>query len=166
LQEQQLYPGSNVTSSNNGLIQFGTSSHSNSVLQDEVVSGPSSDQVIAQWPPSGVPPWNAQHQFTIGADPGWRANTFDSLQTVADAGLPRLIPLNDGTSPGNGANGSYTIVAFAPVRVTYSNKGGKSGGYALVQTAVFNSPLLIPSSTALPNSSQGQGGIPVVRLTR
>jgi hypothetical protein len=162
LQEQQLYPGSNSTSSNNGLIQFGTGSRSNRVLQDEVLNGPTYAQMIAQWPPNGVPPWNAQHEFTIGSDPGWRANTFDTLASVAASGEPRLIPINDGTSPGNGT-GSYTIVAFAPVRVVMSNKGGSSGGYAMVQPAVINDPTVVPSNTLAP---PGEGGVPVARLTR
>ena len=164
LQEQQLYPGSNVSSSNNGLIQFGTGSHSNAVLKDQILNGPTYDQMIAQWPPSGAPPWNAQHQFTISADPGWRATTFDDLSSVEDGGNVRLIPLNDGTNPGNGGNGNYTIVALAPVRVTYSNKGGKNGGYALVQSAVIIDPTVVPSTTTLAGS--GQGGVPVARLTR
>lgn len=164
LQEQQLYPGSNVTSSNNGLIQFGTGSRSNAVLRGQVVSGPTYSQMIAQWPPNGAPPWDANHQFTIGADPGWRATTFTDLSTVAASGRARIIPINDGTTPGNGANGSYTIVALAPVRVVYSQKGGKSGGYALVQPAVINDPTVIPSTTQLATS--GQGGVPVVRLSR
>jgi hypothetical protein len=162
LQEQQLYPGSSVSSSNNGLIQFGTSSHSNAVLRDEILNGPTYDQMIAQWPPNGSPPWNASNQFTIGADPGWRATNFDALATAA--GQARLIPINDGTSPGNGANGSYTIVAFAAVRVVYSQKGGNGSGYALVQPAVIVDPTVLPSTTTLAGS--GQGGVPVVRLTR
>lgn len=165
LDEQQLYPGSNVSSSNNGLIQFGTGSHSNAVLKSQITDGPTSDQMIAQWPPNGAPPWNAQRTFTIGADPGWRATTFDGLATVAASGSVRLIPINDGTNPGNGGNGTYTIVAFAPVRVTYSNKGGKSSGYATVQSAVLaNDPTVIPSTTTL--AGAGQGGVPVVRLSR
>lgn len=163
LQEQQLYPGSNTTSSNNGLIQFGTGSLSNAIVKDQIAYGPTYDQMIAQWPPNGVPPWNAQHQFAIGADPGWRATTFDALQTSVDSAAVRLIPINDGTSPGNGANGTYTIIAFAPVRVVYSQKGGKSGGYAQVQPAVINDPTVVASPTL---SGAGQGGIPVVRLTR
>lgn len=164
LQEQQLYPGSNVTSSNNGLIQFGTGSHSNAVLKDQILNGPTYDQMVAQWPPNGVPPWNAAHTFTIGADPGWRATTFDDLATVDTAGSVRLIPINDGTNPGSGGNGNYTIVALAPVRVTYSNKGGKSNGYATVQPAVIVDPTVVPSATTLAGS--GQGGVPVTRLTR
>jgi Flp pilus assembly protein TadG len=163
LYEQQLYPGSNVTSSNNGLIQFGTGSRSNSILQDQIVNGPTYDQMMAQWPPSGSPPWNAQNQFTIGADPGWRANSFTDLQTVADSGDVRLIPINNGVSPGNGANGTYTIVALAPIRVMYSNKGGKSGGYAMVQPAVINDPTVVPSTTL---AGSGQGGVAVYRLSR
>ena len=163
LGEQQLYPGSNVSSSNNGLIQFGTSSHSNSVLSDEIVNGPTYDQMIAQWPPNGTPPWNAQHEFTIGADPGWRASDFDALNSVVASGQVRLIPINDGTPPGNGANGQYTIVALEPVRVVYSNKGGKSSGYALVQPAVINDPSVVPGGTLAP---PGQGGVAVFRLTR
>ncbi|GAC1475917.1 MAG: hypothetical protein NVSMB9_29350 [Isosphaeraceae bacterium] len=164
LQEQQLYPGSNVTSSNNGLIQFGTGSRSNAVLRDQVVNGPTYDQMIAQWPPSGSPPWNAQHRFSIGADPGWRATTFSDLGTVSASAAVRLIPINDGTSPGNGANGSYTIVAFAPIRLVFSQKGGNGSGYAQVQPAVINDPTVIASTTTL--SGSGQGGVPVVRLSR
>jgi len=164
LDEQQLYPGGNVSSSNNGLIQFGTGSHSNAVLKAQITSGPTYDQVIAQWPPSGSPPWNASHTFTINADPGWRATTFDDLATVAASGNVRLIPINDGTNPGNGGNGSYTIVAFAPVRITYANKGGKGGGYALVEAAVIQDPTVVPSTTTL--AGAGQGGVPVVRLSR
>jgi Flp pilus assembly protein TadG len=163
LQEQQLYPGSNVTSSNNGLIQFGTGSRSNSVLQDQIVNGPTSSQMTTQWPPSGAPPWNAQNQFTIGADPGWRANSFTDLQTVADSGAVRLIPINDGVSPGNGANGTYTIVMLAPIRVMFSDKGGKPNGYALVQPAVINDPTVIASTTL---AGSGQGGVAVYRLSR
>jgi Flp pilus assembly protein TadG len=164
LQEQQLYPGSNVTSSNNGLLQFGTSSHSNRVLSDELSNGPTYDQMIAQWPPSGSPPWNDQHTFTINADPGWRAEDFDAL---ADSiGKVRLIPINDGTSPGSGANGFYTIVKLAPVRILTSNKGGKNSGSAMVQPAVLNDGTLIPDTTPLPPSSFSQGGIPITRLTR
>jgi Flp pilus assembly protein TadG len=164
LQEQQLYPGSNVTSSNNGLLQFGTSSHSNNVLSDELANGPSYDQMIAQWPPSGAPPWNAQHTFTINADPGWRSEDFDALDQ--SIGKVRLIPINDGTSPGNGANGFYTIVKLAPVRILTSDKGGKNNGSAMVQPAVLNDPTLVPDTTPLPPSSFGQGGIPISRLTR
>jgi len=164
LQEQQLYPGSNVSSSNNGLIQFGTGSRSNAVLRSQVVNGPTYNEMIAQWPPSGAPPWGANHQFTIGADPGWRATTFSDLATVAASGRARIIPINDGTPPGNGANGTYTIVALAPVRVVFSQKGGKSSGYALVQPAVINDPTVIPSTTKVVTS--GQGGVPVVRLSR
>jgi Flp pilus assembly protein TadG len=163
LQEQQLYPGSNVTSSNNGLVQFGTGSRSNSILQDQIVNGPTYSQMTAQWPPSGTPPWNAQNQFTIGADPGWRANSFDDLQTVANSGDVRLIPINNGVSPGNGANGTYTIVMLAPVRVMYSNKGGKPNGYALVQPAVINDPTVTASTTL---AGSGQGGVAVYRLSR
>jgi Flp pilus assembly protein TadG len=164
LQEQQLYPGSNTTSSNNGLIQFGTGSRSNSVLQDEIVNGPTSSEMIAQWPPNGSPPWNAQHQFTIGADPGWRTPTFDDLQTVANSGAVRLIPINDGTTPGNGANGTYNIVMLAPIRVVYANSGGKNSGYALVQPAVSSgNPTVVPSNTL---AGAGQGGVAVYRLSR
>jgi hypothetical protein len=164
LQEQQLYPGSNATSSNNGLIQFGTNSRSNAVLRDQVVNGPTYDQMVAQWPPNGKPPWDANHRFSIGADPGWRATTFADLATVAASGRARLIPINDGTSPGNGANGTYTIVALAPIRVVYADKGGKSSGYALVQPAVIVDPTVISSATKL--AATGQGGVPVVRLSR
>jgi Flp pilus assembly protein TadG len=164
LYEQQLYPGSNTSSSNSGLIQFGTSSHSNSVLSDEISNGPTSSQVLLQWPPSGSPPWDANHQFTINGDPGWRASNFDAL---ADAiGQVRLIPINDGTPPGNGANATYTIVKLAPVRIMASDKGGKSNGSALVQPAVLNDPTLVPGTTPLAPSDYGQGGIPVSRLTR
>ena len=162
--EQQLYPGSNVSSSNNGLIQFGTNSRSNAVLRGQVVNGTTYDQMVAEWPPSGSPPWNANRQFTIDADPGWRATTFTDLSTVAASGLPRLIPINDGTPPGNGANGGYTIVALAPVRVVYAQSGGKSSGYAMVQPAVITDPTVVASQTTL--SITGQGGVPVVRLTR
>jgi hypothetical protein len=164
LQEQQLYPGSNVTSSNNGLIEFGTGSRSNAVLSAQIVNGPTYDQMIAQWPPNGSPPWNANHQFNIGADPGWRATNFTDLATAAATGDPRLIPINDGTSPGNGANGTYTIVALAPVRIMYSLKGGDGTGYALVQPAVMVDPTVVASSTALATGTQG--GVPVVRLSR
>lgn len=164
LQEQQLYPGSNVTSSNNGLIQFGTGSHSNAVLKDQILNGATYSQMIAQWPPNGASPWNAQHTFTIGADPGWQATTFSDLATVEASGSVRLIPINDGTNPGNGGNGNYTIVAFAPVRITYSQSGGKSSGYALVQPAVINDPTVVASTTTLAGS--GQGGVPVTRLSR
>ena len=164
LQEQQLYPGSNTSSSNNGLIQFGTGSRSNSILQDEIVNGPTSSEMTAQWPPNGSPPWNAQHQFTIGADPGWRTPTFNDLQTVANSGAVRLIPINDGTPPGNGANGTYNIVMLAPIRVMYANSGGKNAGYALVQPAVSaNDPTVVPSNTL---AGAGQGGVAVFRLSR
>jgi Flp pilus assembly protein TadG len=163
LQEQQLYPGSNTSSSNNGLIQFGTGSRSNSILQDQIVNGPTSDQMIAQWPPNGSPPWNSSNQFSIGADPGWRANSFDDLQTVANSGDVRLIPINDGTPPGNGANGTYNIVKLAPVRVMYSSKGGSTNGYALVQPAVINDPSVVASTTL---AGSGQGGVAVYRLSR
>ncbi len=162
LPEQQLYPGSNGTSSNDGLLQFGTSSQSNSVLNDEITNEPSSSELIQQWGPSGSPPWNAQGTFTIGADPGWRAANFDAL--AQSVGLVRAILINDGTSPGNGANGTYTIVMLAPVRVMASVRGGKGSGQALVQAAVIgNDPTLIPSPGLSP---PGAGGIPVVRLTR
>lgn len=164
LYEQQLYPGSNTSSSNNGLIQFGTSSHSNSVLSDEIANGPTSAQVLLQWPPNGAPPWNANHEFTINADPGWRASDFDALAQAI--GQVRLIPINDGTPPGNGANGTYTIVKLAPVRIMTSDKGGKSNGSAMVQPAVLNDPTLVPGTTPLAPSDYGQGGIPVSRLTR
>jgi Flp pilus assembly protein TadG len=160
LQEQQLYPGSNGTSSNNGLLQFGTSSHSNSVLSDEIVNGPDSSQVLAQWPPNGSPPWDSTHSFMIGADPGWRATNFDSLAQAI--GQVRVIPINDGTSPGNGANGAYRIVMLAPVRIMSSIKGGNGKGSAMVQPAVLNAPTIIPSKTIL--STGSQGGVPVVRL--
>jgi Flp pilus assembly protein TadG len=162
LQEQQLYPGSNVTSSNNGLIQFGTGSRSNSVLQDQIVNGPTYAQTVAQWPPSGSPTWSPSGTFTIGSDPGWRADSFDDLQTLATSGDVRLIPINDGTSPGNGT-GTYTIVALAPVRVVYSDKGGKSSGYALVQPAVLSDPTVVASTTV---ATSGQAGVPVPTLTR
>jgi Flp pilus assembly protein TadG len=164
LQEQQLYPGSNGTSSNNGLLQFGTGGHSDSVVSDEIINGPTYSEMIEQWPPSGSPPWNAQHEFTIGADPGWRATNFTDLASAT--GQVRLIPINDGTSPGNGANGIYTIVALAPVRIMASTMGGKNTGTAMVQPAVLNDPSLIPGTTPLPPSSFGQGGVPVTRLTR
>jgi hypothetical protein len=77
-------------------------------------------------------------------------------------GQVRLIPINDGTSPGNGANASYTIVALAPVRIMSSDKGGKNNGYAMVQAAVMNDPSVVPSSTL---AGPGQGGVPVSRLT-
>lgn len=165
LAEQQLYPGSNVTSSNNGLLQFGTGSHSNSILSDQIANGPTSSQLKAEWPPNGAPPWNSSHRLTIGADPGWRAANFDDLSTVVTAGQPRLILLNDGTSPGNGAKGSYTIVAIAPVRVVYVDKGGKSSGYALVQPSLISDPSLIAGTTPIAPGT-GVGGIPVLRLTR
>jgi hypothetical protein len=164
LQEQQLYPGSNVSSSNNGLIQFGTGGHSNSVLQDEIVNGPTYSEMTSQWPPNGSPPWNAQHTFTIGADPGWRADSFTDLETAALSGSVRLIPINDGTAPGNGANGTYTITMLAPVRVVYASKGGSNGGYALVQPAVINDPTVVPSTTLV--TTPGQGGVAVYRLSR
>src|SRR5262249_9411348 len=100
----------------------------------------------------------------IGADPGWRAANFTDLATAAATGDPRLIPINDGTSPGNGANGTYTIVALAPVRIMYSLKGGSGTGYALVQPAVIGGPAVVPSSTPLATGTQG--GVPVVRLSR
>ncbi len=165
LQEQQLYPGSNVTSSNNGLLQFGTSSHSNSVLSDEIENGPDYTQMTTQWPPNGSPPWNAQNEFTMGADPGWRASDFDALAQAI--GQVRLIPINDGTSPGNGANGTYTIVALAPMRIMSSNKGGKSGGSAMVQAGVLTNPTgMILGTSPLSPSNFSQGGVPVARLTR
>jgi hypothetical protein len=161
LQEQQLYPGSNVTSSNNGLLQFGVGSHSDSILQSQILNGPTYDQVTAQWPPNGSPNWSPQHTVVIGADPGWRASNFDDLASIV--GQVRLIPINDGTSPGNGANGQYTIVMLAPVRIMSSVKGGKNNGYAMVQTAVINDPSVVPSNTL---AGPGQGGVPVPRLTR
>jgi Flp pilus assembly protein TadG len=161
LQEQQLYPGSNGTSSNNGLLQFGTSSRSNSVLSDEITNGPDSSQLLSQWPPSGSPPWDSQHSFMIGADPGWRAANFDTLALAV--GQVRLIPINDGTSPGNGANGTYRIVMLAPVRLMSSIKGGNGWGSAMVQPAVLSNPTIVPSKTTLATS--GEGGVPVVRLT-
>jgi Flp pilus assembly protein TadG len=159
LQEQQLYPGSNGTSSNNGLLQFGTSSHSNSVLSSEILNGPDSGQVLAEWPPNGSPPWSAQGTFTIGADPGWRASNFDDLASAV--GKIRIIPINDGTSPGNGANGYYTIVALVPVRIMSSDKGGKNQGSAMVQPAVIIDPSVVASKTL---SAPGQGGVPISRL--
>ncbi len=160
LQEQQLYPGSNGTSSNNGLLQFGTSSRSNSVLSDEIINGPDSTQMTTQWPPNGSPPWNSQHSFTMGADPGWRATNFDSLAQAV--GQVRVIPINDGTSPGGGSNGTYTIVMLAPVRILSSVKGGNGKGSAIVQAAVISDPTVVASQTTL--ATAGQGGVPVVRL--
>jgi hypothetical protein len=162
LQEVQLYPTIDSTASNHGLLQFGTNSHSDSVVKQEITPGPTYQQVIAQWPPSGVPPWNSQNQFTIGSDSGWRASNFDDLTTVLNNGAPRVIPLNDGTSPGNG-NGTYTIVAFAVVRLVYVLKGGNGNGTVIVQPAVLNDPSLVPSTTVVTN---GQGGVPAIRLTR
>lgn len=162
IQEQQLYPGSNGTASNNGLLQFGTSSHSNSVLSDEIINGPDSSQMLAQWPSNGSPPWNAKGTFTMGADPGWRASDFDALAQAV--GQVRVIPINDGTSPGNGANGVYTIVMLAPVRILSSIKGGNGKGSSMVQPGVINDPTVVPSQTTLATS--GQGGVPIVRLAR
>ena len=163
LQEQQLYPSSTQSPSNKGLLQFGVNSHSDSVLSDQIVNGPTQAQLLAEWPStSGAPPWSAQHTLQNGADPGWRAANFDDLTTVAAAGLPRLIPINDGTNPGNGANGVYTIVRFAPVRVVVSNKGGSSSGYVRVQPAVITDPTVVGGSLA----AAGEGGVPMVRLTR
>ena len=160
LQEQQLYPGSNGTSSNNGLLQFGVNSHSDSVVKAQILNGPTYGQLTTQWPPNGSPTWSSSHTLSIGADPGWRAANFDDLSSIV--GQVRLIPINDGTSPGNGGNASYTIVAFAPVRIMSSNKGGKSSGYAMVQTAVINDPTVVPSNTL---AAPGQGGVPIPRLT-
>jgi Flp pilus assembly protein TadG len=160
LQEQQLYPGSNGTSSNNGLLQFGVSNHGDSTVKAQILSGPTYGQLTTQWPPNGSPTWSASNTLSIGADPGWRATNFDDLSSIL--GQVRLIPINDGTSPGNGANGSYTIVAFAPVRIMSSNKAGNGSGYAMVQTAVINDPSVVASKTL---AGPGQGGVPISRLT-
>jgi hypothetical protein len=163
IQEQQLYPSSSQSPSNKGLLQFGVGSHSDNVLKDQIVNGPTQSQLLSQWPSTnGSPAWSAQHTLQIGADPGWRATNFDDLATVAALGLPRLIPINDGTNPGNGANGVYTIVQFAPVRVVVSDKGGNGKGYARVQPAVITDPTAVGGSLAGP----GEGGVPMVRLTR
>jgi hypothetical protein len=162
LQEQQLYPGSNGTSSNNGLLQFGINGHSDSVLKAQILNGPTYQQLTTQWPPNGSPTWSVpQHTLVIGADPGWRASNFDDLASIV--GQVRLIPINDGTSPGNGGNASYTIVSLQPVRIMSSVKGGNGSGYAMVQTAVMNDPSVVASSTLAP---PGQGGVPISRLTR
>jgi Flp pilus assembly protein TadG len=162
LQEVQLYPSIDSTASNHGLLQFGTNGHSDSVVKQEITSGPTYQQMTYEWPPNGVPPWNSQHQFTIDSDSGWGASNFDDLTTLMNSGQPRLIPLNDGTSPGNG-NSTYTIVAFAAVRVVYVDKGGNGKGTVIVQPAVLNDPSLVAGTTPI---SSGRGGMPVVHLTR
>jgi Flp pilus assembly protein TadG len=160
--EVQLYPSISSTSSNHGLLQFGTNSHSDAVVKQEITPGPTYTQMTYQWPASGVPPWNSQHQFPINADSGWRASNFDDLTTLMNSGQARLIPLNDGTSPASG-NGTYTIVAFAAVRLVYVQKGGNGTGSAIVQPAVLSDPSLVAGTTPV---SSGQGGVPEVRLTR
>lgn len=163
LDEQQLYPSSNQAPSNKGLLRFGVGSHSDSVLSDQIQNGPTYQQLLYQWPDTaGAPAWSAQHTLQIGADPGWRATNFDDLTSVAVGGQARLIPINNGVNPGNGANGVYTIVAFAPVRVVVSVKGGNGKGYARVQPAVINDPTVVAGGLA----GSGEGGVPIVRLTR
>jgi hypothetical protein len=161
LYEVQLYPSIISTSSNHGLLEFATTSHSDSLLKQEITSGPTYAQTTTQWPPSGVPPWNSQHQFTINDNSCLQSNTFYNLITLMNTGQARLIPLNDGTSPGTG-NGTYTIVAFAAVRLVYAKKAGNNG-IAIVQPAVLSDPSLVAGTTLV---SSGEGGVPEVLLTR
>jgi len=137
IKEQQLYPSGAQSPSNKGLLQFGVASHSNSIAAAQIVGGPTQAQILNQWPGSGSTPAGSpvlnNGTFQVGADPGWQSSNFGDLATVAASGEVRLIFINDGTNPGNGANGSYTIVGFAPVRVVISSQGGSKNGYAYVQ---------------------------------
>jgi hypothetical protein len=78
-----------------------------------------------------------------------------------NSGEARLIPFNDGTSPGNGT-GTYTIVGFAAVRIVYVRKAGNNGT-AIVQPAVLSDPSPVAGATTV---SSGESGVPKVLLTR
>jgi Flp pilus assembly protein TadG len=158
LPEQQLYPRPEAVpegSSYYGGIQFGTGGDLSAGV---IETGPTSGQMMTQWPPNGTPP---PFPFTLDAYPDADPDVRTSILNDLVIGQIRLIPINDGTPPGDGADGSYTIVAFAAVRIMTSDAGS-----AMVQQAVINDPTLIPDSKPVTGPPGPQDVIPVVRLTR
>ncbi|MBI3838036.1 MAG: hypothetical protein HY288_08895 [Planctomycetia bacterium] len=130
VREVNLFPQGTGSPGNRGTVDIGGSNNSTADIARQIVYGVNAADLAALGKPFAL---NSQGNLYLNGDTGISAGVKDELASVR--GEPRIIPIfNSVANPGN--NATYTIVAFAGVRIMDVNlTGAMSDKYVIIQPA-------------------------------
>jgi hypothetical protein len=112
VKECNLYPQGTGSPGNRGTVDIGSSNNSTADIARQIVYGISPSDLAYM---GGELKFDTSGKLYLNGDTGISAGVKDELASII--GKPRIIPIFQSvTGPGN--NASYTIVAFAGVRIT------------------------------------------------
>jgi len=113
IKECNLYPQGTGSPGNRGTVDIGSCNNSTADIARQIVYGISPADLQAF---GGELKLDTNGKLYLNGDTGISAGVKDELTSII--GKPRLIPIFQ-TVAGPGNNASYTIVAFAGIRITY-----------------------------------------------
>ncbi|MBN2474454.1 MAG: hypothetical protein JXB62_07585 [Pirellulales bacterium] len=146
--EVNLFPQDTGSPGNRGTVDIGNTNNAVPDIRRQILYGISEADLV---PHGGSLEFDANGQLFLNGDTGISAGVKSQLEQII--GQPRMIPLFTAVS-GNGNNATYTIEAFAGIRLvevclTGSSKKTKR---VMIQPAEFEADGMLPPNGTAPKS--------------
>jgi len=141
VREVNLYPQGTGSPGNRGTVDIGPSNNSTADISRQIRTGISASDLAHL---GGKLEFDQYGKLYLNGDTGISAGVKDDLASIL--GKTRIIPIFDAVS-GPGNNATYTIVAFAGVRIMYVKLTGSPS-----QKQVMIQPCRVVSRGAVPGS--------------
>ena len=130
IREVNLYPQGTGSPGNRGTVDIGSNNNSTNDIARQITDGVTPEDLDFI---GGSLELDENGELFLNGDTGISAGVKDELESIK--GEPRVIPIYR-TVTGNGNNATYTIVAFAGVRIMEVKLTGKmSGKRVIIQPA-------------------------------
>ncbi len=162
--ELNLYPHAGDASGNFGLLNIGSNNMGVPELREDIESGVTADDLIAEGIPDGLLSFYDSDgnptTYNISGNPGMKTTLQTSIETRIGQTVGFL--LHDGAS-GNGANAVFHItgIRFGRVMATKLN-GNPNGRYVWIQPVTYSGPGVTVGPSA-PSSDGVAGSLQLVR---